>query len=320
MAQVFLTALDMSGNAINGMSAEVLATNPTPLAVGHTYWNSATEKTRVWNGSAWIEDASGGGGVSDHGALTGLGDDDHTQYHNDARAATWIATLDTDNLSASATNLYLTTTEQAKIGHISVSQAVDLDQMEIDIAALANGMVYKGDWDASSGSFPSSADTGFFYYVSVAGTVDSVSFAIGDNIVAVTDSASTSTYAANWSKHDQTDAVQSVAGKTGAVTLDSSDVGLGNVDNTADADKPVSDDTQTELDAKTGKYSADIGNNSDTAIVVTHSLGSVDVVAQIRDTSENLVLCDIQNNSTNQTTFTFAVAPTTNQYRVTIIG
>lgn len=26
-----------------------------------------------------------GGGVTDHGALTGLGDDDHTQYHNDAR-------------------------------------------------------------------------------------------------------------------------------------------------------------------------------------------------------------------------------------------
>jgi len=29
--------------------------------------------------------AGGGGGVTDHGALTGLGDDDHTQYHNNAR-------------------------------------------------------------------------------------------------------------------------------------------------------------------------------------------------------------------------------------------
>lgn len=28
---------------------------------------------------------SGGGGVTDHGALTGLADDDHAQYHNDAR-------------------------------------------------------------------------------------------------------------------------------------------------------------------------------------------------------------------------------------------
>lgn len=44
--------------------------------------------------------------------------------------------------------------------------------------------------------------------------------------------------------------VQSVAGKTGAVTLAKSDVGLGNVDNTSDANKPVSTATQTALDGK----------------------------------------------------------------------
>lgn len=44
--------------------------------------------------------------------------------------------------------------------------------------------------------------------------------------------------------------VQSVAGKTGNVSLDKSDVGLGNVDNTSDADKPVSTAQQTALDGK----------------------------------------------------------------------
>jgi hypothetical protein len=44
--------------------------------------------------------------------------------------------------------------------------------------------------------------------------------------------------------------VQSVAGKTGTVTLTKSDVGLGSVDNTSDASKPVSTATQTALDAK----------------------------------------------------------------------
>lgn len=29
--------------------------------------------------------SGGGAGTSDHGALTGLGDDDHTQYHTNAR-------------------------------------------------------------------------------------------------------------------------------------------------------------------------------------------------------------------------------------------
>lgn len=44
--------------------------------------------------------------------------------------------------------------------------------------------------------------------------------------------------------------VESVNGKTGAVTLDKSDVGLGNVDNTSDANKPISTATQTALDDK----------------------------------------------------------------------
>ena len=108
----------------------------------------------------------------------------------------------------------------AKLDNITVTQAVDLDQMEVDIAALANGMVYKGDWDASASSFPGSgsAQIGWFYYVSVAGTVGGVSFSVGDNIVAIADNASTSTYASNWSKHDQTDAVTAVVGLNGSIT------------------------------------------------------------------------------------------------------
>lgn len=46
---------------------------------------------------------------------------------------------------------------------------------------------------------------------------------------------------ANWQELlTPTDAVTSVAGKTGVVTLVKADVGLGNVDNTSDADKPIS--------------------------------------------------------------------------------
>ena len=44
--------------------------------------------------------------------------------------------------------------------------------------------------------------------------------------------------------------VQSVAGKTGAVSLVKGDVGLGNVDNTSDVNKPVSTAQQTALDLK----------------------------------------------------------------------
>jgi hypothetical protein len=53
--------------------------------------------------------------------------------------------------------------------------------------------------------------------------------------------------------------VQTVAGKTGTVTVTKSDVGLGNADNTSDANKPVSTATQTALDAKLDKNSTITG-------------------------------------------------------------
>jgi len=134
---------------------------------------------------------------------------------------------DMEQMVNGATKLYLTTAQAANIAAsktktdlITVTQAVDLDQMEADIAAFASGMTYKGNWDASVGTFPGggTAQIGDFYYVNVSGTVDAVSFTAGDNIVALTNNASISTFAGNWSKHDQTDAVQSVAGLVGTIT------------------------------------------------------------------------------------------------------
>jgi hypothetical protein len=48
----------------------------------------------------------------------------------------------------------------------------------------------------------------------------------------------------------QVNAVTSVAGKTGAVTLTKNDVGLSDIDNTSDANKPVSTATQAVLNTK----------------------------------------------------------------------
>lgn len=70
--------------------------------------------------------------------------------------------------------------------------------------------------------------------------------------------------------------VQSVSGRTGAVTLTSADVGLGNVNNTADTAKPVSTAQQAALDLK--------ANRGVTALVpvtggtVTMNTGSLDEV------------------------------------------
>jgi hypothetical protein len=75
-------------------------------------------------------------------------------------------------------------------------------------------------------------------------------------LVAATTSAAGVLTAADKAKLDgiaagaQVNAVASVSGRTGAVTLTKSDVGLTNVDNTSDLGKPVSAATQTALNSK----------------------------------------------------------------------
>lgn len=54
-----------------------------------------------------------GGGVSDHGLLTGLADDDHLQYHTDGRALTWLGTRSADDLPESLTRFYRTAASDA---------------------------------------------------------------------------------------------------------------------------------------------------------------------------------------------------------------
>ena len=71
------------------------------------------------------------------------------------------------------------------------------------------------------------------------------------------------------------------SGKVVAGTLDKADVGLGNVNNTSDADKPISDATQTALDAKADLVDGLIPTSQIPAIAITEFLGSVDSEAEM---------------------------------------
>lgn len=69
------------------------------------------------------------------------------------------------------------------------------------------------------------------------------------------------------------------------------------------------------------RYQDDIGDNSATSIAVTHSLGTRDVLVSVRNaTTFEEVECDVTYTSTSVVTLVFAVAPTTDQYRVVIVG
>ncbi|WP_339733101.1 head decoration protein [uncultured Pseudomonas sp.] len=69
------------------------------------------------------------------------------------------------------------------------------------------------------------------------------------------------------------------------------------------------------------KISATIGDSSATTISITHDFGTRDLIVSVREVSNNAgVLADWVANTDDTVQITFGVAPTTGQYRVTVVA
>lgn len=133
---------------------------------------------------------------------------------------TGVVVLDSDDISDSGhTNKWATAAEKTKLGFIAVTQAVDLDTMESDIA----------------GKQPLDADL-----TAIAALDSSTSGAIASD-------------GGGWIK-------KTYAQFKTALGLVKADVGLGNVDNTSDVNKPVSTAQQTALNLKQNLSEKDQAN------------------------------------------------------------
>lgn len=133
--------------------------------------------------------------------------------------------------------------DSTKIGAASGIAGLDADK-KLLAANLPDGVVgsltYKAKWDTTTPlPLANSSNKGWYYVVSASATDGS--YWKDDWVVS---------NGTTWDRINNTGAVSSVAGMAGVVTLAKGDVGLGNVDNTSDADKPVSTAQKTALDAK----------------------------------------------------------------------
>ena len=119
-------------------------------------------------------------------------------------------------------------------GKLTISQIPD---------SLLGQVTFKGLWSVANNvpTLPEAVNSkGFYYIVTDSGTYNSIGFVSGDWIISD---------GTNWGKVDNTDAVTSVQGRTGNVVISATDVGLGNVNNTSDIDKPVSTAQQTAINS-----------------------------------------------------------------------
>ena len=224
----------------------------------------------------------------------------NTAVTNAATANTAVATEQTRALAAEALLVPKTTTVNglALSGNISLTAAnvaavattslgvangvatldatgkIPLTQIT---ATIAGAMVYQGVWNASTNvpALASGVGTkGYFFKVSTAGTtlIDTLSqWNVGDLIIFD---------GTTWDKIDGiATEVTSVAGRVGAVVLTSADVGLGNVNNTADSTKAV-------LSAATATLAATVTTNANLTGMVTSVGNTTTVVTNANLTGE----------------------------------
>jgi hypothetical protein len=82
-------------------------------------------------------------------------------------------------------------------------------------SSVLGALEYQGTYDASSGVYPASPSKGYYYVVSVAGTISTIPYKVNDWM----------TYdGTGWDKIDNGQTVSSVAGRTGAIVLAESDI------------------------------------------------------------------------------------------------
>lgn len=219
---------------------------PVPPVVAHTLNEHADVDTSsaavgnvlVFTADGWRPGAGGGGGgITDHGGLSGLADDDHPQYHNDTRGdVRYYPRASVDALLAA---------------HVGASDPHAQYLTEVAAAAAYSPLGHEHSYADITGTVPTSALPALAITDTFPVASEAAMLALGaqrGDVAVRSDilrtfilAAEPATVLANWTElATPADTVLSVNGQAGVVVLGKADVGLGNVTNTADADKPVS--------------------------------------------------------------------------------
>ncbi|MBB5357540.1 hypothetical protein HDE76_000722 [Rhodanobacter sp. ANJX3] len=204
---------DASATSASSAAAQVpLATAQVTLAKGQV--SLATDQVTVATAKAVAADTSAKAAA---GSATAAGTQATT-----ATTQAGISTTKAGEASASATaantsqNLALNYANAAVNVEVTPGQYSARHWAEQARLNVLGSLVFKGRFDASKGSLPASPNLGDFYLVSIAGTISSVKYGVGDMLFYD---------GSQWDRIDNQTVVQSVAGRTGNVTISTGDVG-----------------------------------------------------------------------------------------------
>lgn len=343
MALTILTALDLVRNELRNLVLHMLASAPSAPVEGQVYYDSTLKRVRWWSGTTWIDPTErathsgtqpastisdlaatvqayrldqfappqgpvslGGQRLTNVAAPTAATDAATKAYVDTAVAGwDWKASVRV----ATTTNLTLSGPQTVDGVAVQVGDRV-LVRAQTD--ARQNGLyvVASGAWTrAPDAALDSQVTPGLAVFVEE-GTQyhDTVWLLTTDAPIVLGTTPLTFTQVAT------ADVLQAGAGLTR--TGNTFDVGAGvGIQVTADA-------VAIDPAVVPRRVHQTVGNGTDTAIAVTHNLGTRDVLVQVyrNSTPWDTVWCDIERTDSNTVTVRFAQAPAANAYRVVIFG
>lgn len=345
MARTYLTNIDLVQNEIQNAVVHQLASDPGSPVEGQVWYNTTTHLLKWYNGSGVIDPLARANHSGTQTAAT-ISDFD-TQVRTSRLDQMAAPTADVSLNSQKITGLATPTaaTDAANKGYVDNAVA-GLDWKEsVRAASTANVDIATGlqDTDTLDGvtlatgdrvllkDQTAPAENGIYVVVASGAASRATDADTGAEIL----------QAAVWVREGTTNADTGwVCTTNGPITIDTTSLafaqfngsqayaagdGLTLTGNTFDVGAGTgisvgADTVSIDTAVVVQKYASDIGDGSTTSIVVTHNLGTKDVTVAVYDntTPWGEVYPEVRHTSTTQVTLVFAVAPTTNQYRVVV--
>lgn len=327
MARKFLVAIDLSKNEIQNAVAQVLGAAPSSPVAGQFYYDSSTGSLTWRNATGWVNPLARSGHTGTQTAST-ISDFD-----------TQVRTSRLDQMSAPTTSVSMNS--QKITGLATPTSATDAATK-----AYVDSAVNGTDWKNSVRAATTANIT-----LSGTQTVDGVALVANDRVLVKDQSTGSQNgiyvvAAGAWTRATDADenaevtaglAVMVTEGTTNADTqwrlttndaiaidttaLNFTQIGAGSSYTQGTGVSITGNVISVDTAVVARKFAQSIGDGSATSISITHGLGTTDIQVQVFEIATGATVeCDVTRTSTTQVTLGFAVAPTSNQYRVLVLG